>query len=345
MNPQIIVNGPDDIASAQFMSMAHSQFPVILREDWAPVKVPNEYPRLGRKVAAHRSSTTLRVVYEENSPDRRWAAMIYIWRKDATAWVAATDETIAREVLGIIRRTIPEDKAPEGQVKTTFWYECQNGISCLTRNIGVTRLSEIIGNYSESTQRALARLASFVPERSGAILFYGPPGTGKTYAIRALLETWKDWAESHVVSDPERFLLHTNYLFEAVADSSFEDDERWKVVVLEDVGDLVRVDSNYSEAIGRLLNMADGLLGQGLKVILILTTNDEDLTLHPALTRPGRCLAKVRFSELAPHEVQAWASKHGVYLPEGKSMTLAECYASGQQITSTSEKRVGFAVS
>jgi hypothetical protein len=45
--------------------------------------------------------------------------------------------------------------------------------------------------------------------------------------------------------------------------------------------------------LSRLLNLTDGLLGQGRRVLAAITTNEDIRVLHPAATRPGRCLAQI----------------------------------------------------
>ena len=58
--------------------------------------------------------------------------------------------------------------------------------------------------------------------------------------------------------------------------------------------------------LGRLLNLCDGILGHGLRVLVLLTT-DEDLgQLHPAVTRPGRCLSQIEFEPLLIAAARRW---------------------------------------
>ena len=101
----------------------------------------------------------------------------------------------------------------------------------------------------------------------------------------------------------------------------------WRLVVVEDVDELLRADARLvsGQALSRLLNLTDGLIGQGLNVLLLLTTNDPVGQLHPAVTRPGRCLAEVAFSTLSPAESAAWLGD-GHRRPE-RPLTLAELYA------------------
>jgi hypothetical protein len=84
--------------------------------------------------------------------------------------------------------------------------------------------------------------------------------------------------------------------------------------VLEDTGELLAADAKAQtgQGLSRLLNVVDGIIGQGLRVIVLVTTNDDLRQLHPAVSRPGRCLAKVQFAPFTPHEAGEWLARNGV---------------------------------
>lgn len=75
----------------------------------------------------------------------------------------------------------------------------------------------------------------------------------------------------------------------------------------------------------RLLNLTDGLLGQGLRAMVCITTNEELSRLHPAVVRPGRCLAEIEIGPLTRAEALAWLGAPARIKEEGA--TLAELYA------------------
>ena len=105
-----------------------------------------------------------------------------------------------------------------------------------------------------------------------------------------------------------------------------DDDEQWRLLLLEDCDELIRGEAKQStgQALSRLLNLTDGLLGQGSRTLVGITTNEDLARLHPAVTRPGRCLAQIEVGSLPRHEAEAWLGAKGVP-PEGA--TLAELYA------------------
>ena len=59
---------------------------------------------------------------------------------------------------------------------------------------------------------------------------------------------------------------------------------------------------------------------------MLLTTNEDIGRLHPAITRPGRCLSQVEFEPLSPAEAQRWLGSGTAAAPE-RPLTLAELYA------------------
>jgi hypothetical protein len=74
--------------------------------------------------------------------------------------------------------------------------------------------------------------------------------------------------------------------------------------------------------------MTDGLIGQGINLLILITTNEDITKLNNAVTRPGRCLSQIAFTPLSLLESQMWQRTHGVSVPARSTMTLAELYGS-----------------
>jgi len=100
--------------------------------------------------------------------------------------------------------------------------------------------------------------------------------------------------------------------------------------VLEDAGELLAADARAvaGQALSRLLNLTDGLLGAGMRTLVLVTTNEPLRRLHPAVVRPGRTWAEVEFGALSAGEANAWLADHGHGdLSADRDMTLAELFA------------------
>jgi SpoVK/Ycf46/Vps4 family AAA+-type ATPase len=164
------------------------------------------------------------------------------------------------------------------------------------------------------------------------MLWHGEPGTGKTTALRALIREWKDWCSIDYVADPERLFANTGYLLEVLSKAKADapadpNTARWRLLIAEDSDEFLRVSARKEAgaALGRLLNLTDGILGQASNALILLTTNERLDRLHPAVVRPGRCLAQVEFTRFSPAEAARWLPQDLARPAEPK--TLAELIA------------------
>jgi hypothetical protein len=69
------------------------------------------------------------------------------------------------------------------------------------------------------------------------------------------------------------------------------------------------------------------MIGQGFQTLFVITTNETIDALHPAIVRPGRCLANLEFTPFSALEAAAWLGTSGPTKPA----TLAELYAIASQ--------------
>src|SRR5262249_54402747 len=96
------------------------------------------------------------------------------------------------------------------------------------------------------------------------------------------------------------------------------------------------------QGLSRLLNVVDGLIGQGLRILVLVTTNEPFGALNEAVSRPGRCAAVVEFTAFDAAEADAWLARAGA-APAGQTATLAQLYAHIAGAPIPARKRVGFA--
>lgn len=265
--------------------------------------------------------------------------------------VAAEDAAVASELAEALAAAIRVEPGPrDTRVAVAFWSgpggDLLSAPGPLWRRLALPRFAAIEANYPVAMRSQLAELCSrpggdTLPGRLA--LWHGPPGTGKTWALRALGREWNEWCDLHYITDPERLLGgDTAYMLQVLAGRSEpldldedddgtrrEPDERWRLLVLEDAGELLGVTApaEIGRGFARLLNVADGLLGQGTRALILITTNEALGKLHPAALRPGRAMATLQFAPLGAAEASTWLAERGLDRRISSPATIAELHA------------------
>ncbi len=269
--------------------------------------------------------------------------------KSVEANAYAVDDEAAKGLLDLTRERIPPCEPDENVVKVEFWrHHPRGGPISQSREVFCPSWDEIQDNYADSTRRALERL--FVSQIDSTVagklvLWHGEPGTGKTFALRSWGRACSDWMNINYIVDPEMFFgSNANYMLELLMRPP---GEKLNLFVAEDTGELLARDAKRKkgQALSRLLNVCDGLIGQGLRILFLITTNEELGSLHPAVARPGRCFANIGFEAFDQKGATEWLQSHGIEeaLVSSRS-TIAELYSmlENTQIVAQKPKFVGF---
>ena len=110
----------------------------------------------------------------------------------------------------------------------------------------VSRWRDGSANITVTAATALDQLMTMGPVQVSArlLLLHGPPGTGKTSALRALAYAWRAWCQCDYILDPDRLLADGTYLMDAAVGRDDEATSKsWRLLILEDCDELIRLDA------------------------------------------------------------------------------------------------------
>lgn len=288
--------------------------------------------------------------------------LVVVTKSGAKVLVISTSHNSKTCISEAVRTVIKKyGNSTEGNVYTHFWFKAGTSPVDYIRSIQCPNFSIINDNYTADIRKNVDWLLGLdKPWEVGKLIFWnGVPGTGKTYCIRALMNAWRDKFNFHIIMDPEVFFRDPSYLSRVMLEGNStvgnikkgSDKHKGNLVIIEDCSKTIMKESRVGQDsydMSRLLNMTDGILGQGLSAVFLMTTNDDMTDVDPAFLRDGRCLQKLEFGEFSYEEANDWFKNHGK--PEinvDESIPLSSMYAKllnkKPSISSLDNEPVGFA--
>ena len=184
--------------------------------------------------------------------------------------------------------------------------------------------------------------------KSGGItILDGPPGCGKSTLIAQLMRRLYKTHVFYVLSVAQHDSLSHPGMVEFWQRQSGRRPKEVKVIIMEDAEKiLLQRRSDNNEAVSALLNIADGLIGQMLRVHVLCTLNQGMEYLDPAMLRPGRLRSYRYVGLLSRDEAEKLAAKyHSTFVADANrdQYTLAEVFH-GQVYKQQAQKTMGFQI-
>ena len=188
-------------------------------------------------------------------------------------------------------------------------------------NINLPETFDIGLNYGKNFESVSEKIIKSLHENSsGLYMLHGRPGTGKTTYIRYLASVLK----KDVIFFP------TSFVDEITNPSilSLLKKKQDCVMILEDAEKALtkRSLSDQPSLVSTLLNMTDGILGDILKLNVIVTYNCDRQDIDEALLRKGRLKAEYSFQGLKQDEAKKLIKKLDIDIKPEDNMTLADIY-------------------
>lgn len=195
----------------------------------------------------------------------------------------------------------------------------------------------------------------FAGSNANVLLLIGPPGTGKTTFIRGLLrrtnlQAWVTY-DPGIQNDDNLYIRfasiskkdHENEYWDE--SSTTDDDPSGRLLVLEDSDSLLESRKEGNVMMNRLLNLSDGLISLPSRKLVFSTNLPSLSSVDPAILRPGRCFAVIKFRNLTAGEAARACSATAQYdraFLDGTTYSLAEALNNKRQEDLNVVRRIGF---
>lgn len=255
---------------------------------------------------------------------------------DTSVQVYAHKAETAKKIFDKIKDQFDPPPTDPSQVRFAFWQmDPEDGCQVTYNRLECPEIDDLKSNYSNRVFDETVHIAGLEkPYVHGKImLWHGPPGNGKTYLIRAFsrLISERHKVCPEVIIDPEALFAQPKYLTSLLLRTPPDRGKQpFRLFIAEDCAQLFAADCRNHQGFSRLLNTADGLIGQGQKLVFLFTANEKIDEIDSAILRPGRCLHNMEVKDWSKKRASAWLRERGQedHIPKLKLQnTLAQLYA------------------
>lgn len=236
-------------------------------------------------------------------------------------------DEIEKLIVGALRKI--KEKKQDGKLtrNLTLATLSRNGITISALNIKKLK-TNIKNNYNDDLPiKQLQKLIK--SNKQELILLHGEPGTGKTSLIRHLVET----------NEKTKFIYFDFHLMTSIANEdlvNFFRHAKGNVLIIEDCEKLFTDRTLGNNFLNTMLNLTDGIIGEGLGIKFICTFNCKPNQIDKAITRKGR-LSLI-------HELKKLTLEKTKKLDKNakKPMTIAEIYHNNNNNGNIDKQQIGF---
>jgi SpoVK/Ycf46/Vps4 family AAA+-type ATPase len=215
--------------------------------------------------------------------------------------------------------SLPPVKHIEEEVFFRFWHSWQGKAKHYDKVQTCLGLEEMRKNYPSKVFSQLKKIKDLKkPDDKGkVIIWHGKPGCGKTYAVRALSRDWAfhKGASIEIILDPHEFLSDAGYMRQVIlnrpdhirTEAADDPENPIRLIILEDHAELFTSRCRQSAGLSTILNLTDGILGDDMRLVFLLTANEDIEDIDPAIKRARRCIGVTEFEGFTESEALSWA--------------------------------------
>lgn len=238
---------------------------------------------------------------------------------------ASNNETQMVGLLRLLCEYIKINLKANDGICVNFTYHTKDGPRSFAKTLECPKWKDISKNYP-SIRDDIRWLIDNEENKNGSlIIWHGSPGSGKTYSLLSLIKEWRN-TEFTVVLDPEIFIDQSANFVDLIKEPTTG---KGHCIIMEDAPNFILSESRSSKGdlISKMLNITSGLIGQGLNLKFIITTNEPIKNIDSAFRRPGRLLQLLEFPLFTGEQAADWLRSQDLGEDIINECSLADLYA------------------